>query len=65
VGSLQGCDHYDDNDFYMEHNSMQQGKQYTEKINVNLKDENTMWVKIVGTLDGNVQEVIEGTFVRK
>ena len=44
---------------------MQQGKQYTEKINVNLKDENTMWVKIVGTLDGNVQEVIEGTFVRK
>jgi hypothetical protein len=54
-----------DNDFYMEHSSMQQGKQYIEKINVNITGLNTIWAKLVATLDGNVQQAFEVTFTRK
>ena len=55
----------DNNNFYMEHNSVQEGKTYTEKINVDFKDDNTLLLKIIATLDGKVQEIVEATFHRK
>jgi len=55
----------DSNHFYMEHNSLQQGKAYVEKISVDFVDANTLLLKITATLDGNVQEIVEAKFKRK
>lgn len=54
-----------DNHFYMEHNGTRDGKNYVEKIDMEWRDKNTVWIKLVGLLDGAVVEKLEGTFKRK
>ena len=55
----------DEKTFYMEHRSQREGKEYVEKINLEWKDKNALYVKLTGTLDGKQEEAIEGTFIRK
>ncbi len=47
------------------HESSREGKPYREQIDFEFIGANKLKVKLVGTLGGNVEEVLEGTFVRR
>ena len=51
--------------FYMEHNSIREGKNFQEKIWLDWINANTVKLKLVATTDGEVEEIAEGTFKRK
>jgi hypothetical protein len=50
--------------FTLTHNSLRNGKKYTENIDCSFKDENTCLLKYVETLDGKEVQRSEGTFVK-
>jgi hypothetical protein len=50
--------------FTMSHHSLQNGKPYVEDIAMSLQGNGMLNLKVVATLDGQVQEIIEGTFVK-
>uniref|UniRef100_A0A7C2SP99 DUF1579 domain-containing protein n=1 Tax=Thermoanaerobaculum aquaticum TaxID=1312852 RepID=A0A7C2SP99_9BACT len=47
------------------HESSREGKSYREQIDIEFLSADRVKMKLVGTLDGNVEETLEGTFVRK
>ena len=50
--------------FYMEHNSMRDGKKYQEKIDLRLKSTDVFEFNITSSLDGKQSESSIGTFKR-
>jgi hypothetical protein len=53
------------NHFYMEHNSMQEGKKYVEKIDCMFTTKDQLELKVTGTLDGETMMQFNGNFQRK
>lgn len=52
--------------FYMEHNSVQNGLQFIEKIDARLKANNTRFeVELIATLDGDTVQILEGTLYKQ
>lgn len=47
------------------HESSREGKPYREQIDIEWISADRVKIKLVGTLGGNVEEVLEGTFVRR
>lgn len=47
------------------HESSREGKPYREQFDIEFISADRVKMKLVGTLGGNVEEVLEGTFVRK
>jgi hypothetical protein len=58
VGKMVDKDH-----FRMVHHSTREGKEYHEDIDVIRKGPKEVSLKVVSTLDGKVQETVEGVFV--
>jgi len=50
--------------FYIEHNSMREGKAYKEEINIVFRDKNTMEFTETDYLGGSVTDKAQGTFKR-
>ncbi|MBK8501279.1 MAG: DUF1579 family protein [Saprospiraceae bacterium] len=59
IGSFSNQHH-----FVMARHSMQNGKNYKEDISMHLKGSDNLDLKVTATIDGVIQEIIEGTFVR-
>jgi hypothetical protein len=55
----------DKNHLRLIHESQREGKTYREEIDFVWKSPKEVYVKLIGTLDGKTEEVLEGTFVRK
>jgi len=60
VGELLGKDH-----LRLIHESQREGKVFREEIDLIWKTPKEIHVRLVGTLDGQTEETLEGTFVRK
>jgi hypothetical protein len=60
IGQLVDNDH-----LRLVHESQREGKIYKEEIDFLWKSPKQLHVKLVGTLDGQIEETLEGTFVRK
>jgi hypothetical protein len=60
IGELVDKDH-----LRLVHESQREGKLYKEVIDVVWKNAREVHMRLVGTLDGQIEETLEGTFVRK
>ena len=60
IGNFEDARH-----FKMMHKSMQNGKEYVEKISLNLESKNKLDLYLMATLDGQTQEILEAVFIRK
>ena len=58
------CTWKSDDNFYMEHNSIRNGKKYTEKINLVFKGNDTIDATMTSFLDGKVSESSTATYTR-
>lgn len=60
IGTLSDSQH-----FAMIHQSTLNGKKYVEDISMELISEDSLELNVIASLDGDVQEVIQGVFVRR
>lgn len=60
VGELVEKDH-----LRLIHESLREGKTFREEIDVVWHTPEEVHVKLIGTLDGHTEEILEGTFTRK
>jgi hypothetical protein len=60
IGELVDKDHV-----RLLHESQRDGKPYREVIDFQWKSSKEIYVRLLGTLDGQTEEVLEGTFIRK
>ena len=51
--------------FYVEHNSVRDGKAYKESVDLVFKDKNTLDFSETATLDGNVIETYKAQFKKE
>lgn len=55
----------DKNHLRLVHESQREGKTYREEIDFVWKSPKEIYAKLIGTLDGQTEEILEGTLVRK
>lgn len=60
IGELIDKDH-----LRLIHESQREGKTYREEIDFEWKSPKQLHAKLIGTLNGQIEEILEGTLVRK